>query len=61
MGPRSCIGQKLAWAETRLVLARLLWQFDIEGVDVGEWAEQKTFTLWEKAPLLVRLRSRTDV
>jgi len=30
LGPRSCIGRNLGWAEMRLIVARLLWAFDIE-------------------------------
>lgn len=28
VGPWSCVGQHLAWAEMRLILARLLWTLD---------------------------------
>jgi hypothetical protein len=43
----------------RLILARLLWKFDIEQ-DGKPWAweEQKTWILWEKKPLNVRIRKR---
>lgn len=30
VGPRICMGRLLAWAEMRLVIARLLWAFDLE-------------------------------
>ena len=49
VGPRNCIGRNLAYAEMRLILARFLWNFDVE-IDEGrmegrEWTDQKTFTL----------------
>ncbi|KAH8882081.1 cytochrome P450 [Thozetella sp. PMI_491] len=30
VGPRNCIGKDLAYAEMRLLLARMIWNFDIE-------------------------------
>lgn len=59
VGRHKCIGQKLAWAEMRLTIARLLYAFDIktEG-DIRDFGEQKTFIFWEKHPLRVELRSR---
>ncbi|KAK6950625.1 hypothetical protein Daesc_007149 [Daldinia eschscholtzii] len=32
LGPRSCLGQNLAMAELRLIIAKLLWTFDFEPV-----------------------------
>lgn len=32
-GPRNCLGKNLAWAEMRLILARVLWRFDLELVE----------------------------
>lgn len=29
LGPRACSGRELGWAEARLFLAKLLWQFDV--------------------------------
>ncbi|KAL8761584.1 MAG: hypothetical protein Q9184_002292 [Pyrenodesmia sp. 2 TL-2023] len=63
MGPRNCIGQRLALMEVRLVLAKLFWHFDFGTVEEKphiEWAEQKAFTLWEKEQGWVRLRLRKD-
>ncbi|KAH8590694.1 cytochrome P450 [Bisporella sp. PMI_857] len=55
-GPRSCIGKNLAWAEMRLIMARLVWAFDIEGSGKPlRWATQKTFLLVEKQPILVKI------
>ncbi|KAF2012093.1 cytochrome P450 monooxygenase-like protein [Aaosphaeria arxii CBS 175.79] len=61
-GPRSCLGKNLAYAEMRLILAQMLFNFDLELVDNGGdkdgkgWLDgQKVFTLWEKPDLMVRL------
>jgi cytochrome P450 len=54
----SCIGQILACAEMRLILARLFFTFGVEladAADVWEWGTQETFTFWEKKPLNVHL------
>ncbi|KAL1966235.1 hypothetical protein VTN77DRAFT_4787 [Rasamsonia byssochlamydoides] len=56
-GPRNCLGKNLAYAEMRLILSRLLWNFDLElQPDSTNWiADQKTFMLWQKGALNVRL------
>lgn len=59
-GPRSCMGQHLAWAEMRLILSKVLFAFDMEAVAGKQfrWEELRTFLLVEKRPLDVRLKSR---
>lgn len=45
----------------RLILAKLLWNFDMELEEPlpAGWAErQKTYILWDKPPLMVRLKER---
>lgn len=57
VGPRNCIGQNLAYAEMRLILARLIWAFDLQiGEDGKGWLEgQKNYLFWEKPPLQMYL------
>ncbi|KAK4442242.1 Isotrichodermin C-15 hydroxylase [Podospora aff. communis PSN243] len=58
-GTRDCIGRNLAHAEMRLILARLLFHFDIAPQEVGgeDWAEkQKAYFLRAKTPLNVMVR-----
>lgn len=58
-GPRNCIGRNLAFAEMRLILARVLWNFDLELCnESANWSEQKIYTLWEKPALMCKLRPR---
>ncbi|OCL05893.1 cytochrome P450 monooxygenase-like protein [Glonium stellatum] len=60
IGPRNCIGQSLAWAEIRAILARLIWHFDMELEDSSSaWNKQKVFILWDKPALMVKLKSRS--
>ncbi|KAK6211426.1 cytochrome P450 [Colletotrichum tabaci] len=53
VGPRNCIGRNLAYVEMRLILTRVLWNFDIKIADDStDWApKQKIYLLWEKGPL----------
>ncbi|KAK1636086.1 cytochrome P450 [Colletotrichum phormii] len=58
IGPRNCLGRNLAYVEMRIMLARLLWNFDLVlAEDSKAWVEtQKIYTLWEKGPLNVYLK-----
>jgi averantin hydroxylase len=58
VGPRNCIGRNLAYAEMRLILAKVLFNFDLELDEgkTGQWLDQKVYILWEKNPLWVRLK-----
>lgn len=52
VGPRNCIGQNLAYAEMRLILARLVWGFDFAMGEGGRaWLGQRNYLFWEKGPL----------
>lgn len=62
MGPHGCLGQQLAWVELRVILARLLWNFDMEVPEGGKplkWTDQKIFWAWDKKPVNVALSSAT--
>lgn len=49
----------LAWGEMRLIIAKLVWTFDVEfkGKPLN-WADLRTSLLVEKKPVEVRLRMR---
>ncbi|KAI4221136.1 MAG: hypothetical protein L6R40_008651, partial [Gallowayella cf. fulva] len=52
LGPRNCLGRNLAYLGLRLILSRLLWEFDFELMDKEwSWDLQKSWILWEKSPL----------
>ncbi|RAL15855.1 cytochrome P450 [Aspergillus homomorphus CBS 101889] len=60
-GPRNCIGRNLAFAEMRVIFARVLWSFDLQLCEESvHWCDQKTYTLWEKHPLMCRLSLRSS-
>ncbi|TKA34700.1 hypothetical protein B0A54_13300 [Friedmanniomyces endolithicus] len=61
IGRHQCIGQKFAWGEMRLILARMLYVFDISWATtpaIDDWGQQQTFIFWQKQPLEVRLTLR---
>lgn len=40
----------------RLLLAKLLWNFDLELLPESlNWADQKSFSLWSRPELMVKL------
>ncbi|KAB5539232.1 averantin oxidoreductase [Coniochaeta sp. 2T2.1] len=65
LGPRGCIGKNLTYLELRLILANLLWNFDMQrGDDIanfdvwdpeGTLKHVKAFNTWNKPPLMVKL------
>ncbi|KAF6824932.1 l-ascorbate oxidase [Colletotrichum musicola] len=59
-GPRNCIGKSMAYAELRIVLAKLFWNFDLELVgNSNDWVEQqKVYLIWQKVPLMVKCHKR---
>ncbi|KAG9193964.1 hypothetical protein G6011_03999 [Alternaria panax] len=58
-GRRDCIGRNLAFLEMRLIVALLLWNFDLELAEgMGGWEKQRIFGLWEKPPLKVNIQQR---
>ena len=58
VGIWSCPGKQLAYDELRVVLGRMVWNFDLnvaaEGRDV-DWTKQKCWFLMEKEPFDVKL------
>jgi hypothetical protein len=48
----------LATVEMRLILARVLYNFNLELMPESEnWTDQKISIVWQKRPLMVRLRA----
>jgi cytochrome P450 len=59
VGPRNCIGKNLAMAEMRVLVARLVWGFDMELEEVSkDWIKgQRVFLVYDKLSLWVRLKA----
>lgn len=55
-GHRNCLGQNMAMHEMRLILATIIYNFDVElHEEHADWPEQQAYALWVKKPLLCRL------
>lgn len=55
-GPRNCVGKHMAMGNLRLILARLIWSFDLKGEgEPVDWFAQDTYFVIVKAPVMVRL------
>jgi hypothetical protein len=47
----------LAYHELRLVMAKVLYAFDFELAPESEnWQDQETYILWQKKPLMCKLK-----
>ncbi|KAM5357164.1 hypothetical protein ACJZ2D_016546 [Fusarium nematophilum] len=57
MTARKCYSRfRLAYAEMRLILTHLIWNFDLELMeDSKDWDQQRTYLVWEKGALNVKL------
>ncbi len=51
--------QSLAYMELRLILARVLYNFDLRLVDSNDWMDQKVWVIWDKQPMNVTLTRTT--
>ncbi|KAJ5991615.1 isotrichodermin C-15 hydroxylase [Penicillium canescens] len=59
VGPRNCIGRNLAYVEMRLILTRIIFNFNLELAEPDiDWQDQKCYTLWTKSPLMIKLTQR---
>ncbi|KAF2445636.1 cytochrome P450 [Karstenula rhodostoma CBS 690.94] len=55
-GPRNCLGKNLAYHEMRLVLATVMFSFDIELIKgAGDWVRQECHILWAKPAMMARV------
>lgn len=63
LGPRACIGINLAYLEMRLILAKMVWQYDFELMDKElDWdRDSMMYVLWHKPSMNIRFHSRADV
>ncbi|KAF5023569.1 hypothetical protein F66182_4382 [Fusarium sp. NRRL 66182] len=60
IGPRNCIGKNLAYSEMRLILSRLIWNFDlsIAKENLNWYDESRVYILWQKGALNMYLTPR---
>ncbi|KAF2970121.1 hypothetical protein GQX73_g3426 [Xylaria multiplex] len=58
-GTRNCLGINLAWHEMRLMLAKLVYEFDIESDAGPDWLDQNVYVIWDRKPLICRFKDTT--
>jgi cytochrome P450 len=52
----------MAYHEMRLIITKVLWNFDLELCEESRgWLDQTVFTLWQKGPLAVKVRTAERV
>jgi hypothetical protein len=53
----------MAYAEMRMVMAKMVFNFDFELNDPDDdwWNTQGSYLLWEKLPLMIKLHPRKDL
>ncbi|KAI9368157.1 cytochrome P450 [Aspergillus egyptiacus] len=63
IGPRACIGRSFAYMEMNLILAKMLWTYNLELVnkDLDWLKEGKVHVLWWKPKLMIRFHKRQDL
>jgi len=57
LGPRQCPGKEIAWSQIKLFLGKVLWAFDLEGVQGQDKSFDKDFSvhaMWNRPDLYVR-------
>lgn len=54
----SNIFHSLAWAETKLIIAKIFWSFELELSERSpkDWTDQRVYVMWEGLPLFAHLK-----
>lgn len=56
IGPRNCLGMNLAYAEMKMILAKVIWNFDLQlAAQSKDWIDHDVYLLYNKPPLMVHL------
>jgi hypothetical protein len=52
----------MAYHEMRLLLAKVMFTFDLElSAESEGWMDQEVYTLWQKRPLMVKLKTVSSI
>ncbi|KAK7703314.1 hypothetical protein SLS57_010963 [Botryosphaeria dothidea] len=58
-GPRNCLGKNLAHYEMRAIMARVLWNFDLDlNPRSDTWIDQNSYLIWDKPELMILFKPR---
>jgi cytochrome P450 len=44
----------LAYVELRLIIAEIVWNFDMQLLSGRDWPKQRSYLVWGKKPLMVK-------
>lgn len=59
IGPRNCLGMNLAYAEMKMILARVIWNFDLQlAPESQHWLDHEVYFLWNKPALMIHMTPR---
>ncbi|KAI3338273.1 cytochrome P450 [Ustulina deusta] len=60
LGSRGCMGKSLGLLELRLIMAKIIWKYDLELLDKSiDWhADSRMQTLWQKPKMRAKARHR---
>ena len=61
LGPHNCPGRGLAYLESRILLAKMVWHFDFGAEALPIWENQKIYWFWEKQSTKVRISRKSGV
>ncbi|CAI7607885.1 unnamed protein product [Penicillium manginii] len=66
IGPRACIGKKFAYDSMKLLVAHVLWNFNLtlepaSACSLSEWLDCPSYVSFHPAPLLVNMAARVTV
>ncbi|KAI1305539.1 cytochrome P450 [Xylaria venustula] len=63
LGPRDCLGRNFAWMELSLVLAKILWLYDLELVtrEIDWIRESQVHVLWWKPKMFIRFHQGAHI
>lgn len=63
LGPRACIGINLAYLEMRVILAKMVWQYDFELLSKElDWErDNQMYVLWQKPVMNMKFYPREGV
>ncbi|KAH7380109.1 cytochrome P450 [Pyrenochaeta sp. MPI-SDFR-AT-0127] len=58
VGSHDCLGKNMAYHEMRLIVAKVLYTFDLElAPESRNWGGQECHMLWQKPPLMCKLKA----
>ncbi|KAI4161886.1 MAG: hypothetical protein LQ342_004452 [Letrouitia transgressa] len=63
IGTRNCLGGKVFLAEARVILSKMVWNFDLDLAERADWGwmDQRAYLVFEPKALMVKLKEKNSV